>query len=80
MKGALLPASPPKAVAALLRSWARWHLESPGKRSPLCTQVRGRENFEILMKVKESLELMELVPQPLVDSYRQQQQQLLQRP
>uniref|UniRef100_A0A8B9Y864 Cellular tumor antigen p53 n=1 Tax=Bos mutus grunniens TaxID=30521 RepID=A0A8B9Y864_BOSMU len=42
--------------------------------------VRGRENFEILMKVKESLELMELVPQQLVDSYRQQQQQLLQRP
>nr|2WQJ_1 Chain 1, TUMOR PROTEIN P73 [Homo sapiens]2WQJ_2 Chain 2, TUMOR PROTEIN P73 [Homo sapiens]2WQJ_A Chain A, TUMOR PROTEIN P73 [Homo sapiens]2WQJ_B Chain B, TUMOR PROTEIN P73 [Homo sapiens]2WQJ_C Chain C, TUMOR PROTEIN P73 [Homo sapiens]2WQJ_D Chain D, TUMOR PROTEIN P73 [Homo sapiens]2WQJ_E Chain E, TUMOR PROTEIN P73 [Homo sapiens]2WQJ_F Chain F, TUMOR PROTEIN P73 [Homo sapiens]2WQJ_G Chain G, TUMOR PROTEIN P73 [Homo sapiens]2WQJ_H Chain H, TUMOR PROTEIN P73 [Homo sapiens]2WQJ_I Chain I, T len=26
-------------------------------------QVRGRENFEILMKLKESLELMELVPQ-----------------
>lgn len=45
----------------------------------LCGQVRGRENFEILMKLKESLELMELVPQPLVDSYRQQQQ-LLQRP
>ncbi|XP_023370988.1 tumor protein p73 isoform X3 [Otolemur garnettii] len=42
--------------------------------------VRGRENFEILMKVKESLELVDLVPQPLVDSYRQQQQQLLQRP
>ncbi|XP_029083618.1 tumor protein p73 isoform X5 [Monodon monoceros] len=41
--------------------------------------VRGRENFEILMKVKESLELMELVPQQLVESYRQQQQ-LLQRP
>ncbi|XP_072101026.1 tumor protein p73 isoform X6 [Mobula birostris] len=41
--------------------------------------VRGRENFEILMKIKESLELMELVPQQLVDSYRQQQQQLLQR-
>uniref|UniRef100_A0ABI8AMF0 Cellular tumor antigen p53 n=1 Tax=Felis catus TaxID=9685 RepID=A0ABI8AMF0_FELCA len=41
--------------------------------------VRGRENFEILMKVKESLELMELVPQQLVDAYRQQQQQL-QRP
>lgn len=46
----------------------------------LPTQVRGRENFEILMKIKESLELMELVPQQLVDSYRQQQQQLLQRP
>lgn len=46
---------------------------------PVCAQVRGRENFEILMKVKESLELMELVPQQLVDTYRQQQQ-LLQRP
>ncbi|KAG2459637.1 P73 protein, partial [Polypterus senegalus] len=42
-------------------------------------QVRGRENFEILMKIKDSLELVELVPQQLVDSYRQQQQQLLQR-
>ncbi|XP_077644261.1 tumor protein p73 isoform X3 [Lonchura striata] len=41
--------------------------------------VQGRENFEILMKIKESLELVELVPQQLVDSYRQQQQQLLQR-
>ncbi|XP_075577867.1 tumor protein p73 isoform X6 [Pelecanus crispus] len=41
--------------------------------------VRGRENFETLMKIKEGLELMELVPQQLVDSYRQQQQQLLQR-
>ncbi|XP_061538089.1 tumor protein p73 [Phycodurus eques] len=43
--------------------------------------VRGRDNFELLMKIKDSLELVELVPQPLVDSYRQQtQQQLLQRP
>ncbi|MBN3283595.1 P73 protein, partial [Polyodon spathula] len=41
--------------------------------------VRGRENFEILMKIKDSLELVELVPQQMVDSYRQQQQQLLQR-
>uniref|UniRef100_A0A8C5F8Q9 Cellular tumor antigen p53 n=1 Tax=Gadus morhua TaxID=8049 RepID=A0A8C5F8Q9_GADMO len=42
--------------------------------------VRGRENFELLMRIKDSLELVELVPQPLVDSYRQQtQQQLLQR-
>ncbi|MBN3306744.1 P73 protein, partial [Amia calva] len=41
--------------------------------------VRGRENFEILMKIKDSLELVELVPQQLIDSYRQQQQQLLQR-
>ena len=48
---------------------------------PVCAQVRGRENFEVLMKVKESLVLMELVPQQLVDTYRQQQQQqLLQRP
>uniref|UniRef100_A0A671XAG7 Cellular tumor antigen p53 n=1 Tax=Sparus aurata TaxID=8175 RepID=A0A671XAG7_SPAAU len=39
--------------------------------------VRGRENFELLMKIKDSLELVELVPQPLVDSYRQQTQQQL---
>lgn len=33
------------------------------------------------MKIKDSLELVDLVPQPLLDSYRQQtQQQLLQRP
>ena len=38
-------------------------------------QVRGRENFDLLMKIKDSLELVELVPQQLVDSYRQQQQQ-----
>lgn len=42
--------------------------------------MRGRENFEILTKIKEGLELMELVPQQLVDSYRQQQQQLPPRP
>uniref|UniRef100_A0A3Q3X917 Cellular tumor antigen p53 n=1 Tax=Mola mola TaxID=94237 RepID=A0A3Q3X917_MOLML len=43
--------------------------------------VRGRENFELLMKIKDSLELVELVPQPLLESYRQQtQQQLVQRP
>ncbi|XP_047679045.1 tumor protein p73 isoform X4 [Tachysurus fulvidraco] len=41
--------------------------------------VRGRENFDILMKIKDSLELVELVPQQIVDSYRQQQQQLLHR-
>uniref|UniRef100_A0A8C8H082 Cellular tumor antigen p53 n=1 Tax=Oncorhynchus tshawytscha TaxID=74940 RepID=A0A8C8H082_ONCTS len=41
--------------------------------------VRGRENFDLLMKIKDSLELVEFVPQQLVDSYRQQQQQLLQR-
>ncbi|XP_062315517.1 tumor protein p73 isoform X2 [Osmerus eperlanus] len=41
--------------------------------------VRGRENFDLLMKIKDSLELVELVPQQLVDSYRQQQQQMLQR-
>ncbi|KAG8505452.1 Tumor protein p73, partial [Galemys pyrenaicus] len=51
-----------------------------GEEDVFYMHVRGRENFEILMKVKESLELMELVPQQLVDSYRQQQQQLLQRP
>ncbi|KAK3540719.1 hypothetical protein QTP70_034632, partial [Hemibagrus guttatus] len=41
--------------------------------------VRGRENFDILMKIKDSLELVELVPQQIVDSYRQQQQRVLHR-
>lgn len=61
------------------REVARW--DGNGAKPWACSllQVRGRENFEILMKIKESLELVELVPQQLVDSYRQQQQQLLQR-
>ncbi|XP_062821685.1 tumor protein p73 isoform X2 [Anolis carolinensis] len=50
-----------------------------GEEETYYVPVRGRENFEILMKIKESMELVELVPQQLVDSYRQQQQQLLQR-
>ncbi|XP_069730709.1 tumor protein p73 isoform X2 [Phaenicophaeus curvirostris] len=50
-----------------------------GEEETYYVPVRGRENFEILMKIKESLELVELVPQQLVESYRQQQQQLLQR-
>lgn len=61
------------------RKVASW--DGNGAKTWACSllQVRGRENFEILMKIKESLELVELVPQQLVDSYRQQQQQLLQR-
>lgn len=58
---------------------ARWDGNKAKSWSCPLLQVRGRENFEFLMKIKESLELVELVPQQLVDSYRQQQQQLLQR-
>ncbi|XP_010626111.1 tumor protein p73 isoform X2 [Fukomys damarensis] len=68
--------SPPAIPALSANMKKRRH----GDEDMYYMHVRGRENFEILMKVKESLELMELVPQPLVDSYRQQQQQLLQRP
>ncbi|XP_070624439.1 tumor protein p73 isoform X3 [Bos indicus] len=68
--------SPPTAPALGTNVKKRRH----GDDDVYYIHVRGRENFEILMKVKESLELMELVPQQLVDSYRQQQQQLLQRP
>ncbi|XP_028368742.2 tumor protein p73 isoform X3 [Phyllostomus discolor] len=68
----------PPAVPALGTGVKKRRL---GEEDTYYMHVRGRENFEILMKVKESLELMELVPQQLVDSYRQQQQQqLLQRP
>lgn len=61
------------------RKVARWDGSKAKPWACSLLQVRGRENFEILMKIKESLELVELVPQQLVDSYRQQQQQLLQR-
>jgi len=33
-------------------------------------QVKGREKYELLLKVKESLDLMDMVPQAQVDNYR----------
>lgn len=38
-------------------------------------QVRGRETYEMLLKIKESLELMQYLPQHTIETYRQQQQQ-----
>ncbi|XP_078463956.1 cellular tumor antigen p53-like isoform X2 [Lampetra planeri] len=35
--------------------------------------VRGRENYELLLHVKESLEMKQLVPQQAMETYRQQQ-------
>ncbi|KAJ7421452.1 Tumor protein p73 [Willisornis vidua] len=66
----------PQSIPALATSIKK---RRHGEEEMYYVPVRGRENFEILMKIKESLELVELVPQQLVDSYRQQQQQLLQR-
>uniref|UniRef100_A0A3B4YVD4 Cellular tumor antigen p53 n=1 Tax=Seriola lalandi dorsalis TaxID=1841481 RepID=A0A3B4YVD4_SERLL len=69
--------SPPNIPSPNINMRKRRH----GEEEIYYIPVRGRENFELLMKIKDSLELVELVPQPLVDSYRQQtQQQLLQRP
>lgn len=42
-------------------------------------QIKGREIYEILVKIKESLELMQYLPQHTIESYRQQQQSLLQK-
>uniref|UniRef100_A0A8C1FZ44 Cellular tumor antigen p53 n=1 Tax=Cyprinus carpio TaxID=7962 RepID=A0A8C1FZ44_CYPCA len=42
-------------------------------------QIKGREIYEILVKIKESLELMQFLPQQTIESYRQQQQNLLQK-
>ncbi|XP_073445521.1 tumor protein 63 isoform X5 [Dendrobates tinctorius] len=39
--------------------------------------VKGREIYETLLKIKESLELMQYIPQHTIDTYRQQQQHLL---
>uniref|UniRef100_A0A8C7KMB2 Tumor protein 63 (p63) n=1 Tax=Oncorhynchus kisutch TaxID=8019 RepID=A0A8C7KMB2_ONCKI len=44
-----------------------------------CLPIKGREIYEILVKIKESLELMQFLPQHTVESYRQQQQNLLQK-
>ncbi|XP_035804348.1 tumor protein p73 isoform X4 [Amphiprion ocellaris] len=69
--------SPPNIPSPNINMRKRRH----GEEEIYYIPVRGRENFELLMKIKDSLELVELVPQPLVESYRQQtQQQLLQRP
>ncbi|OCT78506.1 tumor protein 63 isoform X1 [Xenopus laevis] len=51
------------------------------RRSPddevLYLPVKGREIYEMLLKIKESLELMQYLPQQTIESYRQQQQHLL---
>lgn len=39
----------------------------------LVLQVRGRENYEILCKLRDSLELSSMVPQNQVESYKQKQ-------
>ncbi|XP_053354615.1 tumor protein 63 isoform X5 [Clarias gariepinus] len=44
-----------------------------------CLPIKGREIYEILVKIKESLELMQYLPQHTIESYRQQQQSLLQK-
>ncbi|KAM4041256.1 tumor protein 63 isoform 8-T8 [Anomaloglossus baeobatrachus] len=41
--------------------------------------VKGREIYETLLKIKESLELMQYIPQHTIETYRQQQQHLLQK-
>lgn len=44
-----------------------------------CLPIKGREIYEMLVKIKESLELMQFLPQHTIESYRQQQQNLLQK-
>uniref|UniRef100_A0AAR2JF20 Tumor protein 63 (p63) n=1 Tax=Pygocentrus nattereri TaxID=42514 RepID=A0AAR2JF20_PYGNA len=42
-----------------------------------CLPIKGREIYEILVKIKESLELMQFLPQHTIESYRQQQQKVV---
>ncbi|XP_062901312.1 tumor protein 63 isoform X3 [Mobula hypostoma] len=51
----------------------------PGDEELFYLPIRGRETYEVLLKIKESLELMQLLPQHTIESYRQQQQHLLQK-
>lgn len=39
-------------------------------------QVRGREHYEILCKVRDSLELSSMIPQNQVDLYKRQQSEI----
>ncbi|KAL5015354.1 hypothetical protein ScPMuIL_009624 [Solemya velum] len=38
--------------------------------------VRGRENYEILCKIRDSLELASMIPQPQLDTYKRKQNEL----
>ncbi|XP_048460471.1 tumor protein 63 isoform X2 [Rhincodon typus] len=51
----------------------------PGDEELFYLPIRGRETYEVLLKIKESLELMQLLPQHTIENYRQQQQHLLQK-
>lgn len=39
-------------------------------------QVHGRDNYDILCRIRDSLELAALIPQNQIDSYKQQQAEL----
>ena len=39
-------------------------------------QVRGRENYEMLCKIRDSLELASLIPKQQVDIYKRQQTEI----
>uniref|UniRef100_UPI00398EBDF9 cellular tumor antigen p53-like n=1 Tax=Pristiophorus japonicus TaxID=55135 RepID=UPI00398EBDF9 len=38
-------------------------------------QVRSRERYELLKKINEALEIRELIPSSVIETYRQQQKQ-----
>ena len=39
-------------------------------------QVRGRENYEILCRIRDSLELASMIPKQQVDIYKRQQTEI----
>ncbi|XP_041377470.1 tumor protein 63-like isoform X2 [Gigantopelta aegis] len=59
---------------------------APGKKRKLqedeafTVTVRGRENYEILCKIRDSLELASMVPQSQVELYKQQQGEVNRQP
>lgn len=40
---------------------------------PFTITVKGRENYEILCRIRDSLELASMVPQNQIDMYKQKQ-------
>jgi hypothetical protein len=39
-------------------------------------QVRGRDNYEVLCKVRDSLEISSMIPQSQIEVYKRQQTEL----
>ncbi|CAL1547067.1 unnamed protein product [Lymnaea stagnalis] len=71
-KGQCVPGMPKLTVGTEIMSVAKKRKLGDDNET-FTLEVRGRENFEVLKKIRDSLELATLVPAQTVESYRQRQ-------